>query len=87
MVSCLIMWSLMEKFVSCKLANFFIKSFMHYNICIKWGFAIGKKYLWNWWKRNLRPENVLLDENNNLKITNFTNSNTFKPGALLKTGN
>ena len=36
--------------------------------------------------RNLRPENLLLDENNVLKITDFINSNTYKPGALLKTG-
>ncbi len=77
----------MGGFVSCKLANSFIKLFKGLSICIQLGSAIGKRYVYKSIERNLRPENLLLDENNNLKITNFTNSNTYKPGILLKTGN
>ena len=87
MVNYLIMSSLVERFVNYKLVNFSIKLFVGWNTYIKWGFAIGLNFslLNNIILRNLRPENLVLDENNNLKITDFANSNTYKPGTLLKT--
>jgi len=33
----------------------------------------------------LKPENILLDHNNNIKIVDFGLSNLYKPNQLLKT--
>lgn len=35
--------------------------------------------------RDLKPENLLLDHNKNIKIVDFGLSNTYKIGELLKT--
>lgn len=35
--------------------------------------------------RDMKPENLLLDHNKNIKIVDFGLSNTFKEGELLKT--
>ena len=35
--------------------------------------------------RDMKPENLLLDHNKNIKIVDFGLSNTYKNGELLKT--
>ena len=55
--------------------------FYTYNIALALGYLHSKQIIY----RDLKPENLLLDDQNNIKIVDFGLSNMYQEGETLKT--